>query len=509
MSRGDVGLVFNFIPVYRSFSKLFRPGNDLERKSWPSGAKENHEYREAWGITRDCGFPVVPSQHWLFGSLNITKSHSTHWKLGKLTKKYGRTYGLMQGSHPTIVTSDPEIIYQICFKQFHLFHSRIMDPSSPHPDTAYEVHEFAARGERWKRIRSLTSKAVSNENLRKLFHVMHDSVNCFIMELEEEITESKALELHPRFQRLTFDIISRCCMGRPYSCQQNDSNLKLLLKKFSPLQSFHPFPLLTWCIPDLKWMSLTYTKLCLLFRTVFHLDVDPLVTYTNYLRKVISMDFIDQDRSSFLYFMKCVEDDEWDDWEVDADKPCDVANIKIIQKLTPGEIINQCRFLTTAGFDTTANTVAYLIYLLANNPEQQEKLCQEIEMLDEITFDNVQHLNYLHCAIMETLRLFPHASLLQSRTCVQQCKIGPYTFKKGVGVIFDTWSLHYDDEIWGSDVKKFIPDRLQSPLRSCVSKLPLRKKEVSKLYHNSEKELDGLWCWATPMYWDALCDAGN
>lgn len=43
-----------------------------------------------------------------------------------------------------------------------------MDPSSSHPDTAYEVHEFAARGERWKRIRSLTSKAVSNENLRKV-----------------------------------------------------------------------------------------------------------------------------------------------------------------------------------------------------------------------------------------------------------------------------------------------------------------------------------------------------
>ncbi|EJW80118.1 cytochrome P450 family protein [Wuchereria bancrofti] len=199
--------------------------------------------------------------------------------------------------------------------------------------------------------------------------------------------------------------------------------------------------------------------------------------------------------------MKCVEDDEWDDWIVDADKPCNISSMKIIPKLTTEEIINQCRFLTTAGFDTTAYTVAYLIYLLANNSEKQEKLYQEIAMLNEITFDNVQHFNYLHYAIMETLRLFPHASLhfcneqetfaickLQSRTCVQQCEIGPYTFKKDVGVIFDTWSLHYDQEIWGSDVKQFRLDRL---------------------HYNSEKELDGLWCRATPVCWDALCDAGN
>ncbi|MCP9263180.1 hypothetical protein DINM_006522 [Dirofilaria immitis] len=289
-----------------------------------------------------------------------------------------------------------------------------MDPTSSHPDTAYEVHEFSARGERWKRIRSLTSKAVSSENLRKIGF--------------------------SRFQRLTFDIISRCCIGPPYSCQHNEANLKLLLKKFSPLQR---------CIPDLKWISSTYAKLCLYFRTAFHFDIDPLVIFTNYLHKIVAMDTVDKGRSSFLYFMKCVEDDEWNDWVLDAERPCDVSSIKIIQKLTRGEIISQCRFLTSAGFDTTANTVTYLIYLLANNYEKQEKLCQEVAMLDdEITFDNIQKLNYLHCAIMETLRLFPHASLLQSRACMKQCKIGPYTFNKGVGIIFDTWSLHYDQEIW-------------------------------------------------------------
>ncbi|VDO59242.1 unnamed protein product [Onchocerca flexuosa] len=33
------------------------------------------------------------------------------------------------------------------------------------------------------------------------------------------------------------------------------------------------------------------------------------------------------------------------------------------------------------------------------------------------------------------------------------------TILYSVGVIFDTWSLHYDHEIWGNDVKQFRPNR--------------------------------------------------
>lgn len=75
------------------------------------------------------------------------------------------------------------------------------------------------------------------------------------------------------------------------------------------------------------------------------------------------------------------------------------------------EIVAQCQFLSSAGFDTTANTLTYLCYLLAHNPEKQLKLRDEIESVSEISFDNVHNLRYLHHSIMETLRLFPHASM--------------------------------------------------------------------------------------------------
>ncbi|VDN02769.1 unnamed protein product [Thelazia callipaeda] len=417
------------------------------------------KYWKAWNAISNCGFPIVSGENWFLGNLNITKSCDTHRKLMQLTRKYGPIYGLMQGSHPVVVISDPKIIHEICFKQFHIFHSRIMDPTGSHPDIANEVHQFAARGERWKRIRSLTSKAVSSENLRKFSEIMKDSIERFILDLESEIIISKALDLHARFQRLTFDVITRCCMGRPYSCQHDDPNLKLLLNKFSPLQTFHASFLFTWCIPDLKWIALIYEQLCVRVQSFLHITSDPIISYTSHLREIISRNISDQECSSFLYFMKSVEDEKWKDWMVNADGPCDLSKVKIISKLTRGEIVNQCRFLTSAGFDTTANTATYLVYLLARYPKEQEKLWEEISILDEFTFENVRYLNYLHCAIMETLRLFPHASLLQTRTCTQKCRIGTYTFRDGVGILFDTWTLHYDSKIWGEDVHKFHPDR--------------------------------------------------
>ncbi|VDK29403.1 unnamed protein product [Gongylonema pulchrum] len=163
--------------------------------------------------------------------------------------------------------------------------------------------------------------------------------------------------------------------------------------------------------------------------------------------------------TDFLHIMKRMEDKEWKEWAAEADGPCYVSTLKIIPKLTQEEIISQCRFLTSAGFDTTANTLTYLTYLLANHPAEQNKLWAEVETLNEITFASVQLLKYLHYAIMETLRLFPHASMLQSRVCVQQCVIGPCTFRKGLGIIFDTWSLHRDSSVWGGDAEQFKPER--------------------------------------------------
>ena len=48
-------------------------------------------------------------------------------------------------------------------------------------------------------------------------------------------------------------------------------------------------------------------------------------------------------------------------------------------KLTNEEVVGNARVLLLAGYETTANALAYTSYLLALNPDIQEKLQSEID----------------------------------------------------------------------------------------------------------------------------------
>ncbi len=52
---------------------------------------------------------------------------------------------------------------------------------------------------------------------------------------------------------------------------------------------------------------------------------------------------------------------------------------KTTGKMTSEEIVGHVRVVLLAGYETTANTLAYTSYLLALNPDIQEKLQSEID----------------------------------------------------------------------------------------------------------------------------------
>ena len=67
------------------------------------------------------------------------------------------------------------------------------------------------------------------------------------------------------------------------------------------------------------------------------------------------------------------------------------------KKLTDLEIVSYSVVFFLAGYETTASTLAYTSYLLALNPEVQEKLCAEIDEFFESN-DNIVSIIY-HCIL--------------------------------------------------------------------------------------------------------------
>ncbi|UYV83456.1 Cyp6a9 [Cordylochernes scorpioides] len=81
----------------------------------------------------------------------------------------------------------------------------------------------------------------------------------------------------------------------------------------------------------------------------------------------------------------------------------------------------QCVSFFLVGFDTTASTITCALYLLALNPDCQEKLYEEIrEALKhsngEVTYDMFKSMPYLEATVSEVLRMYPSLPLDPSHT---------------------------------------------------------------------------------------------
>ncbi|KAI6350833.1 hypothetical protein MCOR25_010348 [Pyricularia grisea] len=146
--------------------------------------------------------------------------------------------------------------------------------------------------------------------------------------------------------------------------------------------------------------------------------------------------------------------------------------------LTEPEIQGNLFVFTAAGFDTTANTMAYAVTLLAAYPQWQSWIQAEIDSVVGFVArapDGQSQLpeygqtfpKLIRCmAIMlETLRLYPAVSLLLRKITVDQTISLPgspsteASLKAPFMVQVNVMGLHTNPEVWGPDALEFNPGR--------------------------------------------------
>nr|QZP43553.1 cytochrome P450 monooxygenase CYP333B64 [Ephestia elutella] len=103
-----------------------------------------------------------------------------------------------------------------------------------------------------------------------------------------------------------------------------------------------------------------------------------------------------------------------------------------------------------AGVDTTANTVMYNLYLLAVNPDKQEKLREEIMSQDD-------KRPYLKACVKESLRLMPVVSG-NLRRSTKEYNLRGYKIPKGFHITFMHQEMSQLEEHY-KNPKEFIPER--------------------------------------------------
>jgi len=116
--------------------------------------------------------------------------------------------------------------------------------------------------------------------------------------------------------------------------------------------------------------------------------------------------------------------------------------------------------LLLAGHETTANTLAWTLYLLARHPEVQSRLEAELrEALQGRVPEaaGLQRLPYTQRVLTESQRLYPPAWAI-GRKALQPFDVLGYRLPAGTNVIVSQWVVHRDPRYF-PDPERFDPDR--------------------------------------------------
>ncbi|KIW92230.1 uncharacterized protein Z519_07214 [Cladophialophora bantiana CBS 173.52] len=147
------------------------------------------------------------------------------------------------------------------------------------------------------------------------------------------------------------------------------------------------------------------------------------------------------------------------------------------QVLSEEEILGNLFIFTSAGFDTTANTMAYALALLATYPEWQDWLYEEINTI--VGARGAENLEYAEiyprlprclALMLETMRFFPPLTHIAKQTnsthdvSITTTSGKSYYIPTNTIIYINTVSLHLDPRTWGDDAMTFRPSRwLVSP----------------------------------------------
>lgn len=125
------------------------------------------------------------------------------------------------------------------------------------------------------------------------------------------------------------------------------------------------------------------------------------------------------------------------------------------------ELLDELMTLIVAGFETSANTLNWVWYLVAKHPEVEAKLIDEAQRLvpnvSAITAENLAEMEYTQQTLEEALRLYPPVWLFTRRSHAEDA-LEDYDVPPGTDIYLSPYILHRTDHYW-TEPERFDPDR--------------------------------------------------
>jgi cytochrome P450 len=289
---------------------------------------------------------------------------------------------------------------------------------------------FLTNGEEWKRQRRIIDPAFEGGRLRDTFPAMVEAGNAAVERISHE---QGIFDVEPQTSHAAADVIFRTLFSIPI---ENETASEVF-EKFKEHQREQPILNIAAFIPLPKWMPRFHRK-------------NTRLTAQN-IRSLITD--LTQARMA----------------EIEAGTAPDDLATKIMTTADPEtgvcftaeEMVDQVAIFFLAGHETSASALAWGLWLLAANPEVQEKVAQEgIAFGTNPEFKDLSKLRYTKDVFRETLRLYPPVPMMvREAACPVQFRARKVP--KGSQIVLSPWHVQRHERFW-DDPDVFDPDRFKT-----------------------------------------------
>ncbi|GLH01481.1 Cytochrome P450 4e3 [Gryllus bimaculatus] len=311
--------------------------------------------------------------------------------------------GIYAFDEPVLQVHDLDLVKAVLVKDFHYFPDRSLEADEeldPLPARGLVLQ----RGERWKHQRNAITPTFTSRKMKRMY------------ELPMEVYELAA--------RYTTDVIAICAFGiKGNNLEDPKAEFRRILRavfEFSPRQA-------------------------LAMATVF---LAPKLT------KLLRLKVIGHEVESFV--RSTVEK---------AIKERENKNVQrndLLDTFDERDVCGQAFAFLTAGFETSATTISYALFEIAQHKDVQDKLRKELQNATsdgDFSYETLHGLKYLDMVMQETLRKYPPLPFLDRKCSKAYTLPGTdVTLEAGSRIMVPLHALQMDPE-YHPNPKKFDPER--------------------------------------------------
>ncbi|MCB1190307.1 MAG: cytochrome P450 [Leptospiraceae bacterium] len=332
--------------------------------------------------------PAVPG-NFFTGNISKLKFTTLHKTLEDWSSQYNGIFTIRLLRKTAIVLSDPELIQEVLKNRPEYFR-RTSKLDSCLKDMGIQG-VFTAEGDSWRRQRQYVMSALSPVRVKGFLNQM--SVIAKRMILRWSNLKDQSIEIQKEFMRFTVDITTNFAFG--YDMNTIEKETDPLQKKLEIV-----FPMLAKRLNSIfpYWKYIKFSEDRKLDKTLSEI-------------KKIVQEFTEAARTRLKENPSLMSSPQNFLETILAKNETEGSQV------TDHEIMSNVMTLLLAGEDTTANTLAWIMYYITKYPKIQNKIREEVNLIFQDTesfnsIEKLEKLKYLEAVTMETLRLKPVAPMM-------------------------------------------------------------------------------------------------